>query len=118
MVWFYNYDDKTIQLVTYFPHQAAADDGTEAKYDDLNFDGPDNVTVTPWGTLVLAEDGAGAPRAQLDPGRPDVRDRPQHAQRLRVHRPDVLRRRQGPLRQHPDPGHHPGHHRAVGDYLG
>jgi len=24
------------------------------------FDGPDNVSVTPWGTLVLAEDGVGA----------------------------------------------------------
>ncbi|MEV6596662.1 alkaline phosphatase PhoX [Actinoplanes sp. NPDC051346] len=55
MVWFYNYRAKTIQLVTYFPHQS-----TPAKYTDLAFDGPDNVTVTPWGSLVLAEDGAGA----------------------------------------------------------
>ncbi len=50
------------------------------KYADLTFDGPDNVTVTPWGTLVLAEDGvARLPRAQLGPGRPDLRDRPQPA---------------------------------------
>ena len=57
MVWFYNYDAQTIQLVTYFPDNAAADKGAEAKYDDYNFDSPDNVTVTPWGSLVLAEDG-------------------------------------------------------------
>ena len=57
MVWFYNYDAETIQLVTYFPDNAAADKGAEAKYDDYNFDSPDNVTVTPWGSLVLAEDG-------------------------------------------------------------
>jgi secreted PhoX family phosphatase len=60
MVWFYNFKDQTIQLVTYFPHQATAEDGAAAKYGDMTFDGPDNVTVTPWGSLVLAEDGAGA----------------------------------------------------------
>ena len=60
MVWFYDYRAETIQLVTYFPHQSTAEDGAPAKYTDLTFDGPDNVTVTPWGSLVLAEDGAGA----------------------------------------------------------
>ncbi len=60
MVWFYNYRQETIQLVAYFPHQKTAVSGAAAKYDDLVFDGPDNVTVTPWGSLVLAEDGVGA----------------------------------------------------------
>ncbi|MFI7601369.1 alkaline phosphatase PhoX [Actinoplanes sp. NPDC049681] len=61
MVWFYDYDDETITLVTYFPHNPAAEsEGTFPKYADLTFDGPDNVTVTPWGTLVLAEDGVRA----------------------------------------------------------
>ncbi len=60
MVWFYDYRAETIQLVTYFPHQATTEDGSAAKYGDLTFDGPDNVTVTPWGSLVLAEDGQGA----------------------------------------------------------
>ncbi len=60
MVWFYDYRAQTIQLVTYFPHQATSEEGAPAKYPDLTFDGPDNVTVTPWGSLVLAEDGAGA----------------------------------------------------------
>ncbi len=57
MVWFYNYANKTIQLVTYFPESAAADQGAGARFQDFNFDGPDNVTVTPWGSLILAEDG-------------------------------------------------------------
>ncbi len=61
MVWFYSYADETITLVTYFPHQPSAEDNDPApRYSDLTFDGPDNVTVTPWGSLVLAEDGVGA----------------------------------------------------------
>ncbi|NMO54586.1 DUF839 domain-containing protein [Actinoplanes sp. TBRC 11911] len=61
MVWFYDYADQTITLVTYFPHNPAAEsEGAAPKYADLTFDGPDNVTVTPWGTLVLAEDGVRA----------------------------------------------------------
>ena len=120
MVWFYNYEAKTIQLVTYFPENAAARPGAAAKYNDYNFDGPDNVTVTPWGSLVLAEDGnASSHVLSATPGGPTYAiARATWLERLRVHRPDVLRRRQGALRQHPDPGHHPRHHRAVGDYLG
>jgi len=60
MVWFYDYRAETIQLVTYFPHQTSSEEGTPARYTDMTFDGPDNVTVTPWGSLVLAEDGSGA----------------------------------------------------------
>lgn len=60
MVWFYSYDEQTITLVTYFPHQSSTSDGTAPRYDGVVFDGPDNVTVTPWGSLVLAEDGVGA----------------------------------------------------------
>jgi secreted PhoX family phosphatase len=60
MVWFYSYADQTITLVTYFPHQTTTETGTPPRYDGVVFDGPDNVTVTPWGTLVLAEDGVGA----------------------------------------------------------
>jgi secreted PhoX family phosphatase len=60
MVWYYDFEDQTIRLVTYFPHQPTAESGATPKYDDMTFDGPDNVTVTPWGSLVLAEDGLGA----------------------------------------------------------
>jgi uncharacterized protein len=60
MVWYYDFEAETIKLVTYFPHQASTDTGATPKYNDLTFDSPDNVTVTPWGSLVLAEDGAGA----------------------------------------------------------
>ncbi|MBM6402984.1 DUF839 domain-containing protein [Phycicoccus sp. CSK15P-2] len=60
MVWFYDYRARTIQLVTYFPHQPTTEDGSPARFDGISFDGPDNVTVTPWGSLVMAEDGEGA----------------------------------------------------------
>ncbi|MDT4993224.1 MAG: uncharacterized protein QOH97_3116 [Actinoplanes sp.] len=61
MVWFYDYSEQTIRLVTYFPHNPTAEtEGAFPRYADLTFDGPDNVTVTPWGTLVLAEDGVRA----------------------------------------------------------
>lgn len=60
LVRFYDYSAQTITLVTYFPHQDAAATGAAPRFPDLTFDGPDNVTVTPWGTLVLAEDGVGA----------------------------------------------------------
>lgn len=60
LVWFYDYDDQTITLVSYFPHQPTSETGDAPKYSDMTFDGPDNVTATPWGTLVLAEDGVGA----------------------------------------------------------
>ena len=61
MVWYYDYDDETITLVTYFPHNTFAEgEGPLSTYQDLLFDGPDNVAVTPWGTLILAEDGVRA----------------------------------------------------------
>lgn len=71
MVWFYSYEEQTITLVTYFPHQTTTDSGAAPRYDGVVFDGPDNVTVTPWGTLVLAEDGVGASHVlSSTPGRP------------------------------------------------
>jgi secreted PhoX family phosphatase len=61
MVWYYDYSDETITLVTYFPHNPLAEgEGPFPALYDLYFDGPDNVSVTPWGTLVLAEDGVRA----------------------------------------------------------
>ncbi|GIH22797.1 hypothetical protein Aph01nite_11070 [Acrocarpospora phusangensis] len=61
MVWFYDYKDETITLVTYFPHNPFAEgEGASPAFADMTFDSPDNVTVTPWGTLVLAEDGVRA----------------------------------------------------------
>src|SRR5262249_7470170 len=61
MVWYYDYSDETITLVTYFPHNPLAEtEGPFPALYDLYFDGPDNVSVTPWGTLILAEDGVRA----------------------------------------------------------
>jgi uncharacterized protein len=118
MVWFYDYRAQTIQLVTYFPHQATTEDGSAARYPDITFDGPDNVTVTPWGSLVLAEDDEGASRAQLVPRRTDLRHRPQPAQRLGVLRSRVQCGRQSLVRQHAGPRPHAGHHRPLGEVPG
>jgi secreted PhoX family phosphatase len=72
MVWYYDYDDETITLVTYFPHNPLAEgEGPFPPYHDLSFDGPDNVSVTPWGTLILAEDGVRASHVlSAEPGGP------------------------------------------------
>jgi secreted PhoX family phosphatase len=52
-VWFYDPKSETVTLKTIFGvnPDTAADNG--------NFDGPDNITVSPHGGLILAEDGAG-----------------------------------------------------------
>ena len=123
MVWFYSYADQTITLVTYFPHQTTTEHRCAApRYDGVVFDGPDNVTVTPWGTLVLAEDGVGASHVLSSvPGGPTYAIARNQlnigtagsAGVLRVHRADVLLRRQGAVRQHPDAGHHAGDHRPL-----
>jgi secreted PhoX family phosphatase len=59
-IWFYDYAAETLTLLAYFPYDAAQHDGSgtgSVRYPDLVFDGPDNVHVSPYGTLVLAEDG-------------------------------------------------------------
>lgn len=51
-VWFYNPRRRTVTLKTLFgPNPQPDSEGT--------FDGPDNITVSPHGGLILAEDGAG-----------------------------------------------------------
>ena len=116
MVWFYDYKAETIQLVTYFPHQTQSEDDAPApKYSDLTFDGPDNVTVTPWGSLVLAEDGTGASHVLgAFPGGPAYAIARNDLTTPSSVGPSLLARRQGPLRQHAGPRLHPGHHRPVG----
>ena len=51
-VWFYDPKRETVTLKTIFgfnPNRTAT----------VNFDGPDNITVSPHGGLILAEDGHG-----------------------------------------------------------
>jgi hypothetical protein len=65
-LWWYDFRNQTLTLVAYFPynallHQAPA--GWEQSLGvsiDLAFDGPDNVHVSPYGSLILAEDGVTA----------------------------------------------------------
>lgn len=52
-VWFYDPARESITLVTIFGvNPAPEQDGT-------NYDGPDNITVSPYGGVILAEDGEG-----------------------------------------------------------
>ena len=51
-VWFYDPHSETIELKTIFGVNPDPDA-------DTNYDGPDNITVSPYGGLILAEDGEG-----------------------------------------------------------
>ncbi|WP_240135847.1 alkaline phosphatase PhoX [Streptomyces sp. MUM 178J] len=54
-VWFYNPRRRTLTLKVLLGVNASPDE-------DGAFDGPDNITVSPYGGLVLAEDGEGVQR--------------------------------------------------------
>jgi hypothetical protein len=62
-LWYYRYDDQTLTLVMYFPynerlHSETVDPETGlGRSRDLAFDGPDGCHVSPYGSLVLTEDG-------------------------------------------------------------
>lgn len=62
-LWYYEYAAETLTLMAYFPYtELLHDDGPGWEKNvgntlDLGFDGPDNVHVSPYGSLVLAEDG-------------------------------------------------------------
>ncbi len=45
MIMFYDYAKQTLTMKEYYPVGGY-------------FDGPDNITVSPWGTIVIAEDGS------------------------------------------------------------
>ncbi|HVW41546.1 MAG TPA: alkaline phosphatase PhoX [Amycolatopsis sp.] len=51
-VWFYDPREETVTLKTIFGVNPDPDS-------DTNYDGPDNITVSPYGGLILAEDGVG-----------------------------------------------------------
>jgi secreted PhoX family phosphatase len=62
-LWYYDYSDGTLTLKAYFPYNEklhAETPGWEAGLGrslDLAFDGPDGCHVSPYGSLVLTEDG-------------------------------------------------------------
>ena len=62
-IWYYHYGSTTLTLMAYFPynellHSETLDPETGLGLSlDLAFDGPDNVHVSPYGSLILAEDG-------------------------------------------------------------
>ena len=114
-VWFYDPKRRTIRLNVLIG--VNADPSVDGGYD-----GPDNITVSPYGGLVIAEDGSGLQhlfgatesgrtyplaRNELNIG---TAEEPEYS---RVHRRLLLPGRAHAVRQHPGPGHHAGHHRAV-----
>ena len=62
-LWYYEYASETLTLVAYFPynallHSETLDPETGLGLSrDLAFDGPDGCHVSPYGSLVLTEDG-------------------------------------------------------------
>jgi uncharacterized protein len=62
-LWRYDYRAKTLTLVAYFPYNAILHseppgwESTLAPSLDLAYDGPDGCHVSPYGSLVLTEDG-------------------------------------------------------------
>ena len=62
-LWYYRYADQTVTLQAYFPYNPTLHDesaGWESRLGrstDLAFDGPDGCHVSPYGSLVLSEDG-------------------------------------------------------------
>ncbi len=62
-LWYYSYADETLTLKAYFPynptlHAETPDwENTLGRSLDLAFDGPDGCHVSPYGSLVLTEDG-------------------------------------------------------------
>ncbi len=60
-IWYYRYSDATLTLQAYFPYDKERDARVAGGYGlDLAFDGPDNVHVSPYGSLVISEDGEAA----------------------------------------------------------
>ena len=65
-LWHYDYADRTLTLRAYFPynpllHREDIDPETDLGPSlDLAFDGPDGCHVSPYGPLILTEDGATA----------------------------------------------------------
>jgi hypothetical protein len=62
-LWHYDYADQTLTLVAYFPYNDVLHQETPGWETalgvslDLAFDGPDGCHVSPYGSLVLSEDG-------------------------------------------------------------
>ena len=109
-VWFYDPATETVTLKTIFGVNPDPDVDTD------NYDGPDNITVSPYGGVILAEDGEGiqhlvgvtAQGKTYPIARNELND-------SEFAGPGVQRRRQDPVREHPVPARlRVRHHRALG----
>ena len=94
-VWFYDPHTEKVTLTTIFGVNPDPDVDTD------NYDGPDNITVSPYGGILLAEDGEGIQHlvGVTDQGKSYPLG-PQPAERQRVLWRRVQRGRLDPLREH------------------
>ena len=108
-VWFYDPASETVTLKTLFGVNPDPD------VDDGTFDGPDNITVSPYGGLILAEDGEGVQHlfGVTDQGKayPMARNEFNDSEFCG---PAFSADGKHPVRQHPVPRLHPRHHRSLG----
>ena len=92
-VWYLDPEQETIELKLHFAYTPGDQDNDP--------DGPDNITVSAYGGLILAEDGEGKSHlvGSTDHGETFFFARNEHRRRQRVRRPDVLARPADPVRQ-------------------
>lgn len=69
-LWYLEYATSTLTLKAYYPYLPARDDDDAPGWEerlglstDLAFDGPDNVHVSPYGAVIMSEDGTNAQHA-------------------------------------------------------
>ena len=95
-VWFLDPDEDTIELKLHFVY-------TPGDQDEDDPDGPDNITVSAYGGLIIAEDGEGKQHliGSTEDGETFFFARNEDPGERGVHRPDVLARPQDPVRQRP-----------------
>ncbi len=106
-VWFYDPEDETIVLKTIFGVNPNPDE-------DTNYDGPDNITVSPYGGVILAEDGEGLSHLVGVTRKGEAYPGPQRNQRKRIHRAHLQPGRPDPVRQHSGPRPRLRDHRPLG----
>ena len=96
-VWFYDPATETVTLKTIF---GVNPDPTSTP----NYDGPDNITVSPYGGLILAEDGEGLSTWSASPSRARPTRWPATSSTTASSPARRSARTASPVRQHPDPG--------------
>jgi hypothetical protein len=97
-IWFFDPRDETIELKLHFAY--TPDD------QDTDVDGPDNITVSAYGGVIIAEDGDGVNHlvGLTDSGQAFFFARNDDPENSEFAGPDVLARPKDPVRERPGAG--------------